>query len=79
MYVHMKRLTVEIDEAAYAYLRERASREGRTVVSLLREAVDRLRSSDALDPRSDPMYAVGSFEGPADLSEKHDEYLYGTR
>ena len=79
MYVHMKRLTVELDEGDYAYLRERASREGRSVVSLLREAVTRLRRDGVADPGADPMYLVGSFEGPADLAEQHDDYLYGAR
>ena len=78
MYVHMKRLTVELDEGDYAYLRERAAKEGRSVVSLLREAVERLRR-EGFDATTDPMYPVGSFDGPADLSEKHDRYLYGGR
>lgn len=77
MYVHMKRLTIELDEDAYAYLRDRARREGRSVVSLLREAVARLRRAEVPDPRADPMYRVGSFEGPPDLAERHDDYLYG--
>lgn len=77
MYVHMKRLTVELDEGDYAFLRERAAREGRSVVSLLREGIARLRKDGALDPAGDPMYEVGSFEGPPDLAERHDDYLYG--
>jgi hypothetical protein len=73
----MKRLNVELEDGDYRYLKARAEREGRSVVSLIREAVVRLRGSDALDPRSDPMYPVGSFDGPDDLSERHDDYLYG--
>lgn len=77
MYIRMKRLTVELDEGDYAYLRERARREGTSLVAILREAVARLRRAEADDPTSDPMYRVGSFDGPADLAERHDEYLYG--
>ena len=79
MYVHMKRLTIELDEGDYSYLRERAEREGRSVVSVLREAVVRLRQAEVADPRDDPMYAVGSFDGPRDLARRHDDYLYGSR
>jgi hypothetical protein len=73
----MKRMTIELDEADFGYLRDRASREGRTVVSLLREAVQRLRGADGADPRSDPMFTVGSFDGPKDMAERHDDYIYG--
>lgn len=81
-YIHrrkalMKRLNVELGDEDYRYLKERARREGRTLVAILREAVDRMRRADRPEARSDPMYEVGSFEGPADLAERHDGYLYG--
>ncbi|MGH2728748.1 MAG: hypothetical protein ACRDKS_17390, partial [Actinomycetota bacterium] len=79
LYVPMKRLTFELDERDYAYLRIRAEGEDRTVVSLLKEAIDTLRRSSVVDASADPMYRVGSFEGPAGLSELHDEYLLGAR
>lgn len=71
------RLNVELDDDRYGYLRRRADREGRSMVSIIREAIDRLRASGTADAEGDPMYAVGSFEGPCDLAERHDEYLYG--
>lgn len=72
----MKRLIVELDDVDYAYVRGRAAREGRTVDSLLRDAVTLLRRKSAA---ADPMYQVGSFDGPANLAERHDGCLYGAR
>lgn len=74
----MKRINVELEDADYRYLRERASREGRAVVAIIRDAIARLRREGS-DPHQDPMYEVGSFDGPADLAERHDDYLYGGR
>lgn len=72
----MKRLNVELEDGDYRYLKDRADREGRSVVALIRDAINRMRRSEHEDPRSDPMYQVGSFEGPSDLAEGHDRYLY---
>ena len=78
MYIHMaKRLTIELDEADAAYLRERARRDGTSLVAVLREAIRSLRRADVADPRSDPMYKTGTFEGPSNLAERHDDYIYG--
>ncbi|MFA5785767.1 MAG: hypothetical protein WDA71_02105 [Actinomycetota bacterium] len=75
----MKRMNVEIADEDYLYLKNRASREGQSVVALIRQAVAALQRADAPDVRSDPMYKVGSFDGLADLAEHHDGYLYGSR
>lgn len=72
----MKRMNVEFADDDYRYLRERAVAEGRTVISVIREAVARMRR-ESFDAKSDPMWAVGSFDGPSDLAERHDDYLYG--
>jgi hypothetical protein len=71
-----KRVNIELEDGDYRYLKARAEREGRSMVSLIREAIRRLRGSEELDPRKDPMYEVGSFDGPRDLAERHDKYLY---
>lgn len=73
----MKRLNVELEDGDYRYLKEKAAREGKTLISLIREAIGRMRRSELVEARDDPMYAVGSFDGPSDLAEKHDDYLYG--
>ncbi|MBI4729338.1 MAG: antitoxin [Acidobacteria bacterium] len=73
----MKRLNVELEDTDYRYLKDLADRQGRSVVAVIREAVARLRRSEDVDPRADPMYGVGSFDGPRDLAERHDDYLYG--
>ena len=72
----MKRLNVELEDGDYLFLKGRAAKEGRSVVAVIREAIERFRK-ETIDVRSDPMYAVGSFDGPADLAERHDDYLYG--
>lgn len=72
----MKRLNVELDERDYGYLKDRAAREGKTLIAVIREAIAGLRQADLGDARNDPMYEVGSFEGPSDLADRHDDYLY---
>lgn len=38
---------------------------------------DDLERVDRADPFSDPMVRSGSFDGPPDLAERHDDDLYG--
>jgi hypothetical protein len=71
-----RRINIELEDGDYRYLKDRAEREGRSMVSVIREAIRGLRGSEMQDPRADPMYQVGSFEGPRDLAERHDFYLY---
>lgn len=73
----MKRLNLELDDSDYAYLRSRATREDRTVAGLLRMAIGTLRLAEEFEPKDDPMWVVGSVEAPPDLSDRHDDYLYG--
>lgn len=57
-----------------------AASEGKSVAELIRSSMDKMiRSGGSKDPdelRRKAMAATGKFSGPANLSEKHDEYYY---
>lgn len=77
-----KRLNIEIEIEQYELLRKRASAGGTTVSGVIRELIDDIRNSLAKkavkDYRSDSWYKRrGSFDGPSNLSENHDQHLYG--
>jgi hypothetical protein len=76
-----KRLTLELPVDQYDFLRREADAGRTTISALIRTLIEesRLRlakeagrrATDSLSNRS------GSFDGPADLAENHDHYLYG--
>lgn len=77
-----KRLTVELPAVQYDFLQQEANRTGTTIVGLIRRLIDdfRLHISEVASKnyQTDPLYKRrGSFDGPADLAEHHDHYLYG--
>ena len=77
-----KRLTIELPSEQHEFLLREANRTGTTIAGLIRRLVDNLRirlSEEALkNYHADPIYQRrGSFDGPSDLSERHDRYLYG--
>jgi len=87
MYVHteesitMKRLTLELPTEQYDFLRREAEASRTTVSGLIRRLIDERRDfllREAVLRETDPLYdRRGSFDGPADLAENHDAYLYG--
>ena len=77
-----KRLTVELSTDQYDLLRKEASHTGTTVTGFLRKLIDNYRHQLPEEAwknyQADPFYKRrGSFDGPTDLSENHDVYLYG--
>jgi Tfp pilus assembly protein PilV len=77
-----KRLTIELSTDQYELLRKQASSTGTTVTGFIRKLIDDFRLRPTAEARkhyqSDPLYKVrGSFDGPKDLAENHDHYLYG--
>ncbi len=76
----MKRLTLELPTDQYDFLRKEATAMGTTVAGLIRKLIDERRHRlfrEALHQEADPLYTrQGSFDGPADLAESHDRYLY---
>ncbi len=76
-----KRLTLELPVDQYNFLRKQASTDGTTIAGLIRKLVDdfrlRLPEDAHKNYQTDPLYKRrGSFDGPADLAEHHDRYLY---
>lgn len=77
-----KRLTIELSVDQYELLRKQANITGTTVSGFIRKLIDDLRLNLPKEARkryqTDPFYRRrGSFDGPEDLSENHDQYLYG--
>lgn len=77
-----KRLTIELSVDQYELLRKQANTNGTTVSGFIRQLIDDFRHRLPMEARknyqNDPLYKMrGSFDGPKDLSEKHDHYLYG--
>ena len=80
----VKRLNIEIPWEQYELLRREAAARGTTLSGVLRDLIEGLRrprkGRGKRESRDDPFLRMrGSFNGPPDLAEKHDEYLYGGR
>ena len=78
----IKRLTIELSTDQYELLREQAKARGTTVIGMIRKLIDEFRFRAPEEARkeyqTDPIYQRrGSFDGPKDLAEDHDHYLYG--
>jgi len=80
----MHKLQIMIPKEQYAWLKEKAQAEGKSIGQIVREAIERLRGTAAvatLPPlEEDPAWQiVGMFRGgpPYDVSVRHDDYLYG--
>ena len=79
-----KRLNIEIPWRQYERLQREASARGTTISRVIRDLIAGLdkqaRKRGTRTRRDDPLYAMGgSFDGPFNLAEKHDAYLYGKR
>lgn len=77
-----KRLTIELPIDQYEFLRKEATSLGTTIAGLIRSLIEdcrhRLPEEARTAYQTDPLYnRRGSFDGPADLAEHHDRYLYG--
>ena len=77
-----KRLTIELSIDQYEVLRKQANSTGTTVTGFIRKLIEEFRLRVPEEARrnyqNDPLYKMrGSFDGPKDLSENHDHYLYG--
>lgn len=79
----MRRLDVELSWDEYELLRREADARGTTVPALIHELIAsqraRLLERARNAYRDDPLLQrKGSFDGPPDLAERHDQYLYGS-
>jgi len=78
----VKRLNVEIPWDQYEALRREASVRGTTISGVLRDLIACLgqptKGRGRRSRRDDPLYRMGgAFDGPVNLAEKHDAFLYG--
>jgi predicted CopG family antitoxin len=76
-----KRLTIELSVDQYETLQQRAKDSGTSVSGLLRRMIDEFRFRPPAEVRkkyqADPFFnRRGSFDGPKNLAENHDQYLY---
>ncbi|MDR7555333.1 MAG: ribbon-helix-helix protein, CopG family [Armatimonadota bacterium] len=79
-----KRLTIELPVDQHEFLRKEAAARGTTVSALIRKLIEEHRARPSEDLRAlystDPFARrSGSFDGPPDLAERHDRYLYRSR
>lgn len=79
----VKRLTIELPQEQYEFLRKQAVAEKTTTVGFIRSLINecRIRVPDATRTpyRVDAFYRRrGSFDGPSDLAAQHDRDLYGS-
>jgi len=77
-----KRLTIELPLDQYEVVRKQAQATGTTVSGFIRRLIDEVRFRLPQEARKnyqgDSLYKRrGSFEGPSNLAENHDKYLYG--
>lgn len=80
----LKRLNIEIPWEQYELLQREATARGTTISRVIRDliaGIEKPRERRARRTlRHDPLYGMrGSFDGPVNLAEKHDAYLYGKR
>jgi hypothetical protein len=79
----MKRFTLELPADQYDFLRKEADSTGTTIAGLIRRLIDERRRrllNEAVHQKADPLFSrQGSFDGPSDLAENHDRYLYGRK
>lgn len=70
--MHRTQILLEPDQ--YDYLRSLAEQSGQSISSLVRGAVQRLRS-EGLDQKQRAIALLGAFEADrSDVSERHDDY-----
>lgn len=76
-----KRLNIELPVNQYEFLRKEAAQRGMTISGLIRQLIEDCRAHPAeliraMYPEDPFSRRHGSFEGPPDLAEHHDRYLY---
>lgn len=77
----MRRKQLYIDEDLDRSLKQLALRTGRSEAEHVRLALRMYLEEHFIEPAEDPLLAisglVGDPEGPDDVAEEHDHYLYG--
>jgi hypothetical protein len=76
----MRRKQILIDEPTDRALKRMAARTGRSEGAIVREALQRLVAEEhegETDPLEGLIGLVEDADGPDDVAEEHDHYLYG--
>jgi hypothetical protein len=76
----MRRKQLYLDEASERALKRLAARTGRSEAFHVREALRRYlgeQTPEGRDPLERLIGMVGDIDGPDDVAENHDHYLYG--
>jgi hypothetical protein len=76
----MRRKQILIDEPTDRALKRMAARTGRSEGAIVREALQRLVAEEhegETDPLEGLIGLVDDADGPDDVAEEHDHYLYG--
>jgi hypothetical protein len=76
-----KRLTIELSVDQYETLQQQAKASGTSVTGFIRRMIDEFRFRPPTEVlkkyHTDPLFKRrGSFDGPVNLAENHDHYLY---
>lgn len=77
-----KRMQLYLTQEDYNHLRDMANERGLSLAAVIREAIHEYlqKAEQRTGWEADPLSKmVGFFAGEKDLSERHDEYLYGLR
>ncbi|MBA2295793.1 MAG: CopG family transcriptional regulator [Actinobacteria bacterium] len=77
----MRRKQIYLDDTSERGLKRLAARTGRSEASHIREALQRYLASGSEaveDPLEQLIGLVPDEQGPDDVAEEHDHYLYGT-
>lgn len=82
MAVAEKRTQIYLSGTQHSALRRTAREEGTSMATLVRRAIDAYlvtrEKMRPAPPKADPLDdLIGFIEGPGDLSERHDDHLYG--
>lgn len=76
-----KRTQVYFPISVYKSIERKAKERAKSSAAIIREAVEKYLSEENIDWEKDPILkAVGIMESTeGDLSERHDNYLYGKK
>lgn len=74
----MKRTTIMLPDALRRRALSRAKQKGVSLGELIRDSLDAALPAVSYDLESDPLFENVVYDGPApaDVSTKHDKYLY---
>lgn len=79
-----KRMNIELPIDQYEFLKKEAALKGTTITGLIRQLIKEYRAGlgeEVKDTyfRDSLFQREGSFNGPPDLAQCHDRYLYGDK